>query len=311
MKYNLDRTVHFATEQEFARLFSWSLQEFTVAGQPVGTKQIPWVWSLYFTGTDITFHRDIEVKSEADGKAAQLKNDEQIKISLAPEAGRRSTWGYATRYSMFGTDRTIKSFTLTVRRSQAEDPPRCMAWGFPSYTTEADESFRGETVEDTLGFELTISEQEFAELRLAAQQGTGDYSITFAVSRVYGFYAESSPGISTDAVKVLAGVAEQTVVVPEGVGPLPCLSIVGEAKLYLARRSALAGSNRTTETEEIAEQEAEPNIEKTTLRAIEQNQGATQILASIGALQKAVARLRLPLWLIFVVSILILMSHAK
>jgi hypothetical protein len=95
---------------------------------------------------------------------------------------------------MFGTDRSVKSYTLTVRSCRAEDQPRCTAWGFPGYTTEAD-------VEDTLGFELTVSEQEFKALRLAAQQNPGAYSVSLAAQMVDGFYADWSPGINTREVK--------------------------------------------------------------------------------------------------------------
>ena len=303
MQYHLDRTIHFTTEQEFKSLYRWSLQEFSAAGQPLGTKQIPWMWSLYFTGTDMTLHHVIEVERET----AQPQNNEQIQISLTP-GQRRYT---ATRYSMFGTDRTIKSFTLTVRSMQTQAPPSCTAWGFPSYSTDAEVDFPAETVGDAIGFELTISEREFATLRLAAQQSTGDYSITFAVSGVQGFYADWSPGISTSAVKVLAAGTEQRLVIPEDLGPLPRLGKVNEAKLYLARRSALAPSNRNTETVEADEQVEEPEIEQAQPSAGDQNRIAAQMLASTGTLQKAVTRLRLPIWLILVVAIAILLFHAK
>ena len=99
--------------------------------------------------------------------------------------------------------------------------------------------------------------------------------------------------------------------IPEDLGPLPRLGKVNEAKLYLARRSALAPSNRNTETVEADEQVEEPEIEQAQPSAGDQNRIAAQMLASTGTLQKAVTRLRLPIWLILVVAIAILLFHAK
>ncbi|MEQ1717268.1 MAG: hypothetical protein ABL907_15020 [Hyphomicrobium sp.] len=302
MKYHLDRTIHFATEQEFSSLYRWSLQEHSSAGQPVDTKKISWWWSLYFTGINMTLHHTIDVQGDANSKATSTSS-ERIEITLVPEQRRYGT----TSYSMFGTDRIIRNFTLAVRSTETE--PSCTAWGFPSYTTEADESFPKDTTPDTVGFELAVSEHEFALLRIAAQRGNGDHSILFSASRVYGFYADWSPGITTSEVKVLA-CDEQVVVVPEGVGALPRLGIIGEGRLHVRRLSDLGSSHQSSEKQQL-EERLETNAKQPPPRAQDLNESTERILASVSTLQKAVARLRLPIWLLLFAAIAILLSHAK
>ena len=99
---------------------------------------------------------------------------------------------------MFGTDRLIRNFTLSVTaKAGATDQQYCTAHGWPSYSTEADEFGPAETTDDALWFELCVPEQDFAALRLAIERNATNVSVTFMVGGVHGFYAEWSPGIST------------------------------------------------------------------------------------------------------------------
>jgi hypothetical protein len=64
-------------------------------------------------------------------------------------------------FSMFGTNRAIRDFTLQVRpRDDSADAERCDAWGSVSYTTESD--FRNKTIEDCIEFYFYVKPETFA-----------------------------------------------------------------------------------------------------------------------------------------------------
>jgi hypothetical protein len=140
-----------------------------------------------------------------------------------------------TRFSMFGTDRTIQSFHLEINAiTEPGQQESCSAVGIVSYTAEVD--FRDETEEDCLYFTLYLKPETFAHYAAKIAQGSVD-EMEFSVGSVAGFYSGWSPGISTDHVKVLAAGKEQTVEVPEGceIRP-PRLGKVDKFELYFTRR---------------------------------------------------------------------------
>ncbi len=253
----------------------------------------------------MTLHRSVEVERPSqDAPRHHASAKEWILVTLVPDQSRL-VWNYQTRYSMFGTDRPIRNITLSVTPKGVEDTEQlCRAWGCVRYSTEADESGPGKTSDDLLWFYLAVPEEDFAALRLAAQRNAGGVSITFMVTGVSGFYAEWSPGISADHVKVLAGV-EQRVEVPAGVGQLPRLGPVSECKLQLSIRNSLSSlSIETAENDEpekaSVELEPQPQVDSRSL-------SDKQLLTSIEALHVAVSRNRLPLWLLLLVAIAFLL----
>ncbi|MEO8629681.1 MAG: hypothetical protein ABI612_16515 [Betaproteobacteria bacterium] len=140
---------------------------------------------------------------------------------------------------MFGTDRELKDFSLTIHRVENDRATeQCRVWGYVSYTAEVDFSY--ETHDDTLGVDISLTPQKFDDLReLIRHDGVDDLEVL--LSAVSGFYAEWSSSISTDDVKVLTPDKEQKILTPEGctIDP-PRLGGVGECALMFTRRSILA-----------------------------------------------------------------------
>lgn len=309
MKYHLDRTIRCAPEQEHPTLYKWSLQEFSDDRGALTAKLIPWWWSLYFTGTELALFRSVEVEHSSNGEPQKHANSgERIVVTLAPDE-RGSGWARQTSYSMFGTDRLIRNFTLSVTtKGPADAQELCTAHGWPRYSTDADESFPAETTDDALRFELSVPEQDFAALRLAIQRNAGNVGVTFMVSGVHGFYAEWGPGISTKRVKVLAD-AEQRVDVPAGVGQPPRLGTVSKCSLQLTLRSTLAPLR--IEAAKADERDETPVVQmpqpQVLVDELSAGQADKRLLASVEALHAAVNRNRLPLWLLFVIALTILL----
>jgi hypothetical protein len=82
---------------------------------------------------------------EATPAPPEITQRQVIRLGLRP--GHPWDDGDETSFSMFGTDRTIKSFQLEIHPiADPAEQESCRAWGSVSYTTEID--FRHETSDD-------------------------------------------------------------------------------------------------------------------------------------------------------------------
>jgi hypothetical protein len=289
MKYNLNRAVRFAWEQEFKSLYQWSLQEFTPDGKAKSGKLVPWQWSLHFIGKEMRHIYNAECQSGPEGQA-EHKTRETIQLDLAPGG----TWrDLAPTYSMFGTDRRLERFSLSVCSTANDtEAERCHAFGSPSYTT--DDEYGRETTEDWIELHLWLRPSNFAALRHGALHGSGEFVVSLRLSCVAGVYAEWTPLVTNDRFKVLASQADQAIVAPTENGPLPSLGTVGEFSLTVMRKSQLALARPEIEPDEDDEEALKPDAPlKNTPEpiAVMQTESAK--------IQQGLMWLRLPVWLLF------------
>jgi hypothetical protein len=194
----------------------------------IGQDQIPWDWTLRFTATSCVLSDSIDIDTP------KIVQRQVIRARLRP-GSPRDDGDDETMFSMFGTDRTVKSFELEIH--PIADPAKqesCSAWGSVSYTTEID--FSKETLDDCITFYLFVKPETFARYGAKIAHGLVD-EVTLSVKSVDGFYSEWSPGVSTSKVKVLTSGSEQKIVFPPGreIKP-PRLGHVGAAELYINRR---------------------------------------------------------------------------
>jgi hypothetical protein len=301
MEYHLDRTIRFAREEEFKNLYQWSLQEFTSDGDSVGGKQIPWAWTLRFSASEVRLLRDIEVGTNFFNKPMEPRNAETIQFTLYP---RDNDGDRAPDFSMFGTGRSIKSFTLTVRVLD-DDATReiCSSWGIVSYTAEIDFSY--ETTEDVMGFELFLSPRNFADLRQATLCGSGEYAVLFSISGVEGFYSEWSPSIHTRSIKVLTGYNEHEVALPEGIEAVPRLGNVASFQLNTSRRTPLAAWPLKLNSAVLNDED-----EPAPSRDVDPEESDNiRLLRQLDLVQKSIAGLRVPIWLVLIVLVALLFQQ--
>lgn len=251
MDYHLEHGLRLHTQPKHKNLYSWAINEIDEQGRKIGKDQIPWAWSLYFIATSCVLGDSIDLKTkyasqEKELETPEIAEDQRIAVTLRPQ-DEDSFRG--TKFSMFGTDRVIKSFQLDIR--QLTDPAAlesCSAWGCVSYTSEID--FRNETVDDCVVFYLLVKPETFARYAAKASAGSVD-EIGFRVGGVAGFYSEWSPSISTHRVKVLTRGEEHKVALPHGVDfDPPRLGYVGDAALHINRRLEFATRVRHPENVE-------------------------------------------------------------
>lgn len=201
---------------------------------------IPWRWTLYFDLTDIGLTSSLNIGdhyAEGEGRNTVTEED-RIFASLVPGSFRSALKTRTpTTYSMFGTDRPLLDFGLTIKTAQDDAKESCHAWGCVSYTYEID--FFYEKTPDRLNFNLYVRKSRFARLAALVRDKAIDMA-SLRVKEVDGFYSEWSRESSTDSIKVLPDGKDHPVVMPEGctIEP-PRLGKVGEFELFLSSMSKL------------------------------------------------------------------------
>jgi hypothetical protein len=254
MDFHLTRGLRLHIDPEHRP--TWAIQEIDAEGQQIGSDQIPWPWALYFTATSCALGDSIDLRSEFQMEETTLAprkvvQNQVIRVTLRP--GRPpddADFFRQTTFSMFGTDRSVQSFELTIR--PIADPATqesCSAWGSVSHTTEID--FRNETTDDCIVFSMYVKPDTFARYGAKIAHGLVD-EMVLSVGSVAGFYSERSPEISTSDVKVLTEGSGQNITLPSDhrVEP-PRLGDVGEAELYINRHLEFA--KRAPEPEAVEE----------------------------------------------------------
>lgn len=313
MDYHLNRKIKFSEESEYKNLYSWSLQELNEDGETIGRKQIPWGWTLYFTASELRYSKSIEIEKELDEEENEVssedKDGESIYAILHPGICRDGRWlEDDTSYSMLGTDRKIKQFGLRISKADEDVDEQCHIWGCVSYTDEMD--FREETVDDNVEIYLSLKPKQFDQI---AEQLKSRQIDTFHVrlGGVSGFYSEWSPSISTSNIKILAASDDQVVQIPEGSKvELPRLGNVREFSLTVTERHKLDPKQdfRPIDFEKVfeeaedyeddfAEQHQAPEVNKSEL-----------LLTQLTRNEVTFTKLRTPVWLIFFILCILLLT---
>jgi hypothetical protein len=240
MDFHLERGLRLHAEPEYKNLYSWAINEIDAQGRQTGPDQIPWKWTLRFTATACVLGDSIDIQSQFQKETTpappKIVQRQIIRVQLRPGYPRDDgDYFRETTFSMFGTDRTIKSFELEIHPiGDTAEQESCEAHGSVSYTTEID--FRNETIDDWIVFYLFVKPETFARYAAKITHGSVD-EMMLSVGSVAGFYSEWSPSVFTRNVKVLTEGGEQKITLPPGhqVEP-PRLGRVGAAELYINRR---------------------------------------------------------------------------
>lgn len=232
MEHHLDYKVTLGTEPEHKNLYKWFLSESGENVSKYNRDQIPWAWTLYFAVTELTLVTGTEAECEHDSDTSKITSKEHIVARMEPGLIRDGRLQRENSYSMFGTNRRIKTFDLQIRPASDEESQGCSAWGCVSYTAELD--FRMDTQPDMVSFYLTVSQERFDRYVQQIRENSLT-SALFRVGRVAGFYSGWSPSISTSNIKVLTSDhKDHPVEIPSGCEIVPPrLGFVGEAELLL------------------------------------------------------------------------------
>jgi hypothetical protein len=307
MEYHFDHRIRLNQESEYKNLYSWSLRELSETGEQLGSDQVPWHWSLYFSAGELRYNKELSLERQGDPEDI-LPSQEGVSssesISAVLHSGVTNADGYfeqETVFSMFGTERQIKEFSLIIRPlEEGGSEQTCRIWGCVSYTSEID--FRTETEDDILQISVEVSLGRFKELRDLVNHVRPNI-LFIRLGRVSGFYSEWSPSVSTNRIKVLTRGSEHNVELPDEceVDP-PRLGTVGEFVLTVARRNAL---ELKREPDVWVEGEEDELVESEEISIREPEQTSNAIFERLARNQAALERLKWPIWAIVLLLLLL------
>ena len=313
MDSNLERKIRLCEDSEYESLYPWSLQELNKKGEKIGRDQIPWSWSLYFTASEISHNRSIDLgksyDSEGEEDNEQVKESETISAVLYPGRCYDGKWlEDDTSYSMFGTERRVKEFDLKIYKlEEGDDNERCSLWGCVSYTADFD--FRDETIDDAMVINVWLAPMRFNNLVEVIKAQRADI-VRVYLGEVSGFYSEWSPSIKADRIKILVSSEDQKIIRPDNCEIVPPrLGEVGKFEFSIIQRNKINPKEdlRSINIDKLFEESGDYEEEDYDQESSEaQPDVSSLMLAKLDRNELVLTRLRTPLWLIFIVLLLLL-----
>jgi hypothetical protein len=313
MDYHMENKILLSEDSEYKNLYSWSLQEFNNEGKKIGRDQISWQCGLYFTASELRHYYSINIsKSKNNEDKKPTQESEVITAILHPgTCYDGKTLKDDVSYSMFGTNRTIKKFTLRIQKIEDDsDNEFCRIRGYVSYTAEVD--FRDITTDDTIDITLRLLPQRFNKIAELIKTQRIDI-LGLYLDEVSGFYSEWSPSISTGSIKVLAAQEEQVVVKKDDckINP-PRLGEVSEFDLGITRRHKLNLKQDlgSINIDKLFYDFDGTSEESTTEEEFQESQSdkASSMLSQLAHNETALNQLRIPIWFIFVILCIFLIK---
>ena len=76
MEYHLDHRILLSQESEYKNLYSWFLQEVAEFGEKIGSAQVPWVGSLYFSAREVRYIKKLSIERAGDPQDFSPSEDE-------------------------------------------------------------------------------------------------------------------------------------------------------------------------------------------------------------------------------------------
>jgi len=218
-KYELNRTIKLNNDSKYSSLYNWSLQEYDSNGDKVGLEFITQqIGSIYLNVEKLTYIDSFK-RSGYDVKSSEFSESEHIYGELTPNDPYVPSWRQNT-FSMFGTDREIKHFGITIYRTddgQLGDTRSrlagkkglidskkegCDLVSFIGSKEDGDLDIEPHEAEDSLYISVYLNEERFNKIVQHIKDGIRVRHISIA--HADGFYNAWTPSIHLEDIKVLS-----------------------------------------------------------------------------------------------------------
>jgi hypothetical protein len=216
--HELNRTIKL-NENADNSLYSWHLQEYDSEGNKVGYEFIPMQTGSIYLDVEKLTYLDSFKRSGYDVKSSEFSESEHIYGELTPNDPYVPSWRQNT-FSMFGTDREIKHFGITIYRTddgQLGDTRSrlagkkglidskkegCDLVSFIGSKEDGDLDIEPHEAEDSLYISVYLNEERFNKIVQHIKDGIRVRHISIA--HADGFYNAWTPSIHLEDIKVLS-----------------------------------------------------------------------------------------------------------
>lgn len=310
MKYHIEKRIAFNGKTEHPSLYGFCLNEIDANGAKNGQDLIPFYWSLYFTCSSLKLVSEVGTDKQYNDKYERIptttfKNTNAIVgVFHSGIYYDRPFLSERVSFSMMGTDREIKDFSVCISES-SDGNEDCKIFGIPS----------SDYKDDFLQLDISLRSDKFARIAEAIEAKKID-SATLLIRWVSGFYSNWSPETSTDFIKVLTD--SHKIEGHDGSFNLPRVGKVDEFSLTLKsinRLNVKPESQKFDFEKAVKEQELDSEYLDTITKQAEQlkDESYARLVADSAAsthmmINKAISKLKWPLWFIFAVLVLILLK---
>jgi hypothetical protein len=238
--YKIEKTVTYCEESQLKNLYECYLQEDVEKKIEYPKKFVPYLLSVYFFASKLEVSRHVNVEYNYEGDDFELKSfaqsGEKIVIGCDLHSGRcvdGKILEYDTKYSMFGTDREVKNFSLRIYKSE-DDSDSSYLGASLSYEYELD--FYNDLSPDWVQIQLYLNEEKFNNLVKMAEAKAID-SVLLTLGQVRGFYSQWSPESHSREIKILTRDVEVDGLKEDS--KLTKVGVVGSCELSLITESTL------------------------------------------------------------------------
>lgn len=202
MDYELEKTITINRDTKHKSLYEWCLNEIGTDGKLQSRDLIPFRWSLHFTGTSLKVLTSVNITR--NGKTDEIKSVKTTSIYGKFYSGicrDGENLSDDVKFSIFGTDRIVKEFDVTISVKTDDMEEACWLIVIPSYESEG-ANFIKYLEDDFIGFQINLNKDKFNELVNLIENRAID-SVNLITSEVSGVYSDWSPSFTTRSVKVL------------------------------------------------------------------------------------------------------------
>jgi len=216
--HELNRTIKLNKNADNS-LYSWHLQEYDSEGNKVGYEFIPMQTGSIYLDVEKLTYLDSFKRSGYDVKSSEFSESEHIYGELTPNDPYVPSWRQNT-FSMFGTDREIKHFGITIYRTddgQLGDTRSrlagkkglidskkegCDLVSFIGSKEDGDLDIEPHEAEDSLYISVYLNEERFNKIVQYIKDGVNANYIS--IGHAEGFYNQWTPSINLGDIKVLS-----------------------------------------------------------------------------------------------------------
>jgi len=313
---DLNRTIKLNNDSEYESLYSWSLEEYDSEGKKVTEAFIPMqIGSIYLDVEKLIYLNNFQ-GSGYEPKSSKITESEFISGTLKTQADRRKDISTSNTFSMFGTNREIKTFGIEIYKVdndyRSEESFNLTGW--IGFETEADMDLPAQEIEDAIYITVVLNEERFNKIVQNIKDGIHPNQVK--INHAEGFYNSWTPSIHLRDIKILTDEKErygdentpyaQQIEIPEDCDITP--PRIGKLRDFnigfLIESNESVDENSETEDEDYYEDDDE-------LDNANEQESSTDIISSqlsqisdLGNL--ALRALKLPLWIIAITLLLIL-----
>jgi hypothetical protein len=218
MNHELNRTIKLNDDSEFSPLYSWSLEEFDSEDNKVEEGFIPMqIGSVYLSVERLVYYNSIEGSKygqESSGFQESEHIQGELKTLKQHSQLRQPT---SNTFSMFGTDREIKDFAISIYKTDNGDTGKGMSFSGKKIDSKKENAYFSASIgwqddedldlpahsaEDSLFINVFLKEEKFNKILKYINDGVN--AKFMRIGHTDGFYNKWTPSIHLEDIKILS-----------------------------------------------------------------------------------------------------------